>query len=382
MLPLSGKSEDALRESAERYLSWLDEFAGELSSGAAAAEPLLSDMAWTAAVGRSHFAHRAGVVFEDAASLREGLGALAESDEFQKPQVAARVAFAFAGEGGCRVGMGEELYESEPVARAVLDRCDEVIRVERGASLLDVMFGRSGELDDPAWSQPAAFALGCALTALWASVGVRPNVVFGAGSGEIAAAHAAGVFTLEEGLRFAARRGALMEAVSGGEGVEAALDDVETALEGVVTALPSLMLVNQVTGRALGSGETMDGAYWRRQASETAALDECARTLAESGVEVVVEVGADAALGPGVLSAWPESAGEDGTSTNGAAPPVVLSSLNRASGSGAGFVEAVARAYEAGLALDFAGLFAGEERRRISLPGYPFQRRRFWFEAL
>ena len=276
--------------------------------------------------------------------------------------------------------MGEELYESEPVARAVLDHCDEILRVERGASLLDVMFGRSGELDDPAWSQPAVFALGCAFTALWASVRIRPNVVFGAGSGEVTAAHSAGVFTLEEGLRFAARRGALMEAVSGNEGAETALDDIETALEGVVTSLPSLTLVNQVTGRALGSGETMDGAYWRRQASEPAASEGCVRTLMESGVEVVVEIGPDAAFVPRVLSAWPESAGDGGTSANGAAQPVVLSSLNGASGSGAGFVEAVARAYEAGLTLDFAGLFAGEERRRISLPGYPFQRRRFWFD--
>ena len=381
LLPLSGKSGDALRESAERYLSWLDECAGELSAEGAAAEPLLSDMAWTAAVGRSHFAHRAGVAFEDAASLREGLGALAESDELPKPQTAARVAFAYAGEDDIRTGMGQELYESEPVARAVLDRCDEVLRVERGASLLDVMFDRDGELDDPVWAQPAAFALECALTTLWSSIGIRPNVVFGAGAGEIAAAHAAGVFTLEEGLRFAARRGALMEAVSREEGAEAALYDLETALEGVVTALPSLTLVNGVTGRALNSGETMDGAYWRRQASEPAAFEGFAKTLAESGVEVVVEIGPDAAFVPQVLSAWPDLSGDAGASENGPAPPVVLSSLNRTSERGVGFVEAVARAYEAGLTLDFAGLFAGEERRRISLPGYPFQRRRFWFEA-
>ena len=381
LLPLSGKSGDALRESAERYLSWLDECAGELSAEGAAAEPLLSDMAWTAAVGRSHFAHRAGVAFEDAASLREGLRAIKESDELPKPQAAARMAFAYAGEDDIRTGMGQELYESEPVARAVLDRCDEVLRVERGASLLDVMFDRDGELDDPAWAQPAAFALECALTALWSSIGIRPNVVFGAGAGEIAAAHAAGVFTLEEGLRFAARRGALMEAVSREEGAEAALDDLETALEGVVTALPSLTLVNGVTGRALNSGETMDGAYWRRQASEPAAFEGFAKTLAESGVEVVVEIGPDAAFVPQVLSAWPDLSGDAGASENGAAPPVVLSSLNRTSERGVGFVEAVARAYEAGLKLDFAGLFAGEERRRISLPGYPFQRRRFWFEA-
>ena len=47
---------------------------------------------------------------------------------------------------------------------------------------------------------------------------------------------------------------------------------------------------------------------------------------------------------------------------------------------GGGFLEAVAGAYEAGLPLSFAGLFAGESRRRIALPGYPFERRRFWVD--
>ena len=385
MLPLSGKSDEALRELAGRYLSWLDENAGELSAEDDA-QSLLSDMAWTAAEGRSHFAHRAGVVFEDAASLREGLRALAESEEGAKPQAAVRVAFAYAGEEGHRVGMGEELYECEPVARAVLDRCDEVLRVQRGASLLDVMFGRIGELSNPTWSQPAVFALECALTSLWASIGIRPNLVFGAGSGEIAAAHAAGVFTLEEGLRFAARRGALMEAISDADGAEKALDDLETALEGVVTALPSLTIVNQGTGLVLGAGETMDAAYWRRQASEPAVPGECVRTLAELGVEAIVEIGPDAVIGPQALSVWPEPAGDAGASADGAGPPVVLTSLKHptedAPQSGRAFIEAVARAYEAGFTLDFAGLFAGEDRRRISLPGYPFQHRHFWFEAL
>ncbi|MCY4384416.1 MAG: SDR family NAD(P)-dependent oxidoreductase [Nitrospinae bacterium] len=384
MLPLSGKSGDALRELAGRYVSWLDERAGELSAEDDM-QSVLSDMAWTAAVGRSHFAHRAGVAFEDAASLREGLLAIAESDGVSEPYTATKVAFAYTGEDVCWVGMGEELYESEPVARAVLVRCDEVLRVERGASLLDVMFGRSGGLDDPAWAQPAVFALESALAALWSSIGIRPNMVIGAGSGEIAAAHAAGVFTLEDGLRFAARRGVLMEALSDAEGAEAALDDLETALEGVVTAFPSLTLVNQITGQVVRSGETKDGAYWRSQASEPAALGECVKTLAESGVEVVVEIGPDAALGPQVLSVWPEQAGDGGASANGKEPPVVLMSLKRptddAPQSGRAFVEAVAGAYGAGLTLDFAGLFAGEERRRVSLPSYPFQRRRFWFEA-
>ena len=106
----------------------------------------------------------------------------------------------------------------------------------------------------------------------------------------------------------------------------------------------------------------------------------CIETLAETGVDAVIEIGPHAVLGPMTTMAWPESAGS---------PPAVLSSLQRPSkdeeppapGSGGGFVEAVAGAYEAGLALLFEGLFAGEERRRIALPGYPFQRERYWIEA-
>ena len=114
--------------------------------------------------------------------------------------------------------MGADLYEREPVVRAVLDRCDALLRDERDGSLLDVMFGRTGsagDLDDPRWKQPAIYALECALTALWASVGIRPDVVFGHSLGEIAAAHTAGVFDLEDGLRFAAARGALIGALPG-----------------------------------------------------------------------------------------------------------------------------------------------------------------------
>ena len=61
--------------------------------------------------------------------------------------------------------------------------------------------------------------------------------------------------------------------------------------------------------------------------------------------------------------------------------PVVLSSLRPDCQWGDGFVASVAKAYQAGMAISFAGLFAGETRRRVSLPGYPFQRRRHWIEA-
>ena len=211
LLPLSAKTGDALRESAARYLAWLGR-----------AEPAsLADAAWTASIGRSHFDFRAGVAFRDADSLRERLAALADPDERQLQAAVARrrIAFAYTGQASQWVGMGQALYETEPVFRAVLDRCDALLREDRDASMLDAMFGRGGspgDLDDPVWKQPSIYALECGLTALWKSVGVRPDVVFGHSLGEIAAAQAAGVFSLEDGLRFAAARGAHIGAVPGG----------------------------------------------------------------------------------------------------------------------------------------------------------------------
>ena len=159
------------------------------------------------------------MVFHDAGSLRARLEALAETEDLPEPGGATKVAFAYTGQGSQWVGMGRELYETEPVARAVLDRCESVVLGVRGTSLLDVMFGRAGvdgELGDTAWEQPALYALGCALTALWSSVGVRPDVVIGHSVGELAAAQAAGVFSLEDGMRFACARGTLMSGMADG----------------------------------------------------------------------------------------------------------------------------------------------------------------------
>ena len=454
-LPLSGKSDPALRELAARYAQWLDGRSEEIAADSAAG-PALSDLAWSAGVGRSHFAHRAGVVFHDAATLTEGLRALAESEAGPPPRAAPKLAFAYTGQASQWVGMGETLYRSEPVARAVLDRCDALLRAERGESLLDVMFGRAAperDLDDPAWKQPAIYALECALTALWASLGIRPEVVVGHSLGELAAAQAAGILSLDDGLRFAAARGALIGALPGdgamaavfapadrvtravtehaaasapsglslaadngahqvlsgpaaeveeilrrfeSEGVrvrrlrkspayhsplvEPALDDLEASLAGVACAPPTTELVSSRTGRRLEAGQTLDAAYWRRQVREPVQFRRAVETLAELGVEAVVEIGPHSVLGPMVVLAWPSS-------PDRGEPPAVLSSLRRPSRDtpaaeveGA-FAAATAGAYELGLPLRFEGLFAGETRRRVELPGYPFQRERYWVDA-
>ncbi len=450
LLPLSAKSDKALKELAQGYLRWLDDDIGPPSG------EVLADTAWTAGIGRSHFSHRAGVVFTDAESLRDKLHALVESDdEVAGSSVAPKVAFAYTGQGSQWVGMGESLYQSEPVVRAILDRCEEVFRHERGTSLLGVMFGwpdADRDLDDPAWTQPAIYALECALTALWSGLGVRPHAVVGHSLGEIAAAHTSGVLSLEDGLRLAAGRGKLMSelpepgamaavfapesvlaaaveeqcAASGDSRLSIAADngahlmvsgptaDVEALLqrfeveevrvrrleksagyhsamvepildgiEGLLTELavaaPSLTVVSSMTGQVLEDGQAMDGAYWCRQARQPVEFRNSVQALAELGVDAVIEVGPGAVLGPMTVLSWPAQAA--------VAEPTVVSSMKRPSDrtptpeDGCGFLDAVVGAYQSGLDISFEGLYGGESRRRLSLPGYPFQRQRHWVEA-
>ena len=377
-LPLSGKTTGALQDLTERYLMWLDESEGEPSVDGLSRETL-ADAAWVASVGRSHFDFRDAVVFRDAASLRNGLERVRDSNgaaDGAEPISATRVAFLYAGEGGPWVSAGSSLYDSEPVARAVLDRCDAIVREERGSSLLDVMFGRpggTGDLSDTAWTQPALYSLECALTALWASAGVRPNTVLGWGAGEVAAAQTAGVFSLEDGLRFILRRGTLMSVLPGVDPNQS-LRGLEGALGEVTMAAPALTLVSGLTGQVIDSRGALDAEYWRRQAREGAAFDACASTLSELGADLIVEVGPNSISG----SAFGEAMAERSER------PSVISSIANTSDSGdsasghGSFVSAVADAYKAGLDISFQGLFAGEVRRRVSLPTYPFQRRRHW----
>ena len=385
LLPLSGKSDSALRALAGRYLCWLNQRNGAAANGRSAAESLLTDMAWTAGVGRSHFAHRAGVVFHDAASLEAGLRTVAEADSDPGAREPAKTAFVYADEGGPAADAGEALYRGEPVVRALIDRCDAVFREERGASLLDGMFGGSDA--EPTLGDPASFALQCALTALWASVGVRPSVVVGFGVGELAAAHAAGALGLEEGLRLAVARGALARTGPEGARAAAAESDLEAALAGIELRAPTIALVSGATGRVSGAEEVLSARGLRRLREPAAHRRRCVRTVAERGVEAVVEIGPRESVGPMIASAWPEPALGAGTAGNGVRGPVVLSGPGPADGDDSaangdnGFVRAVAGAYEAGLPVAFAGLHAGEARRRISLPGYPFEPRRYWIET-
>jgi acyl transferase domain-containing protein len=213
LLVLSAQTPAALRSQAAQYATFLER------DGA----PLFGDVAFTAAVGRSHLPERVAVVAADAASASAQLQQFL-ADDPAATTVAGRftsgtgpeIAFLFSGQGAQYAGMSRELYDTEPVFRAALDACAAIVDPLLPSPLIPVIVGDADAralVDDTAFTQPALFAVEYALAQLWKSWGVVPAVVMGHSIGEYVAACLAGVFSLEDGLRLIAARGRLMSAL-------------------------------------------------------------------------------------------------------------------------------------------------------------------------
>lgn len=234
VLCISGRTEAAAAESARRLSESLN-------------QPL-RNIAFTLCNGRSHFNYRAAVVAGDADEARRRL---AEMKPRRVASDALRIAFLFSGQGSQYPGMGRALYAAEPVYRDALDRCAAAVDIPLLEFLKPEMDATA--LAETGFTQPALFSLEIALFELWKSWGIQPSAVAGHSLGEYVAACVAGVFSLEDGLKLAAARGRLMQALPPGGSMLAAQER-----PGVIGPLPAGSAIAAVNApnETVISGET------------------------------------------------------------------------------------------------------------------------------
>jgi len=233
LLTISAKNKPALIELAQQYVIYLR----------AHPNVPLADLCFTATMGRQHFTHRLALVSPSIealgieleavfAPMANGANAIAslESSSLGASSSSKSIGFLFTGQGSQYIGMGEALYQTQPIFRQTLNDCDELLRPYLGVSLFDILFDPQSEMiNQTQYTQPALFALEYALAELWKSWGIVPSVVIGHSVGEYVAACIAGVFSLVDGLRLIAERGRLMQMTAPGAMAAVSADESEVS---------------------------------------------------------------------------------------------------------------------------------------------------------
>ncbi|WP_430390359.1 amino acid adenylation domain-containing protein [Dyella sp. 20L07] len=427
LLLLSARSAGATAEAAARLSAHLSTQPAQN----------LADVAYTLAKGRKAFGHRLHAVAtsnDEAIARLQGLGA---THVRAASTAAPNIVFLFPGQGSQYAGMGRNLYAGEPVFRNAIDECANALGDEFGFELRERLFADDADaLRETSLTQPATFAIEYALATLWMSMGIHPVAMIGHSVGEFVAAVIAGVMSLADGVRLVAQRGRLMQALPAGSMLSVRMDATQLAqrlpetlqlaaenspqasvvsgesrhieafraeldaagiacrvlqtshafhsamMEPVLapfseevsrTALspPRTPIVSTLTGQALTDDEATSADYWTRHVRGTvrfspALLDQ----LAHADV-LLLEVGPRTALTT-LAKQHPQSRGR----------VIVASLADTPDNERSAWLDAVGQLWCAGAPVSLAQLDRREHRQRVRLPTYPFERKRYWVDAV
>jgi amino acid adenylation domain-containing protein/non-ribosomal peptide synthase protein (TIGR01720 family) len=413
IVPISAKTPEALDEAVARF---------ERAMSAPDAPPI-DDAAFTMAVGRRAFGHRRALVY--------GSGQPARTPAFHAESVRP-VVFLFPGAGPDFAGAARELYDSEAMFREAIDR---TLDGDARQVLLDPEAADAATR--PSLALPALFAMEYALASLWMSWGVRPRGMIGHSAGEYAAAAVSGALALDDCIALVALRARLLESLPAGammsvrmaeeeivpllggdlslaavngaascvvsgpaaavaaleemlaaRGVDArrvpmavaahspavdrVLDDFRRFLDTISFHPPEIPWISNLTGTWITPEEATDPAYWCRHLRQTVRFDDGVRALFADPEQILLEVGPGQTLTALALRhpSRPQQQLVVPSMPHPQKPQPATGFLFGALGS----------VWAAGAAVDWRGFYAGERRRRVALPTYPFQRQRYWID--
>ncbi|MFE9658413.1 SDR family NAD(P)-dependent oxidoreductase [Streptomyces sp. NPDC005955] len=435
---LSARSEAALRTQAQRLLGYLEDEPGassvDIGFTLATGRATLRHRA--VVVGSDRTALTAGLDALADGGIARGLVRDVARERTND------VVFVFPGQGSQWTAMGAELLASSQVFAQEAEKCLAEFDRHLDWSLSDVLLGRSGArtLDEDEVIQPALFTMMVSLAAMWRSSGVEPTSVVGHSQGELAAAYVAGALDLSDAVRTVVLRSRVLAATLRGRGGMVALalplrqsEDLirqwggrlgiaavngprSTAVSGDTEALRELLAVcarsgtsahripidyashshqvdeikqqlldalgtispgatsvpffSTVTGEQVPGGE-LTASYWFENLRRPVQFAETVNGLLHQGFTTFVECSPHPVLAYGLEDLVRDHGGD-----------VVLgTTLRRGDGGPNRFLTSVGELHTKGVPVDWSAAFEGAAARRVSLPSYPFQRRRFWYDA-
>ncbi len=354
------------------------------------------------------------------------------------------VFFIFAGQGTQQVNMALEVYQAEAAFREQIDFCSSLLQPHLGLDLREVLYPDEDRLQEAARklnkaaiSQPALFMVEYALAKTLMRWGIRPQAMIGHSLGEYVAACIADVFSLEEGLQLMVVRGRLMEELPKGAMLAVALSAAELqslisepislaavngparcvvsgpteaieALESQFNASgvacrrlrtthafhssmtapilerfsrhvariklnpPKIPYISNLTGSWVTTSEATNPGYWARHLRQTVRFNEGLERMTQDRLGILLEIGPDGSLS--------KLAQQHPNCVDKRLVLPCLPSPNEGRSQEEFLMKTLGRLWMAGGEVDWRGFYDGQRRRRISLPTYPFERKRYWIE--
>lgn len=399
----------------------------------------LGDAAFTLGTGRRQFPWRQAQVI--ATATESGFEILAaHRSPHSIPTTPPSVIFMFPGQGSQTLLMGKELYEREPTFRETLDACFELLAqfMDRDPRSLTHLSAATAEserlLQNTEYAQPLLFAFEYALARLWISWGVKPDLMIGHSVGEYVAACIGETLGLEDALKLIAFCGQLMQKTEPGamlsvplgsteassfsdgtaslaavnspsqcvfSGAEAAIDilhqrlEVEgiharrlsvsrafhsslmdpilesfhTFLKTISLAPPQVPWMSNLTGAPITAEQAVDPAYWVGHLRNTVRFYDNMRDAHASHNAVFLEVGPQRVLQQ-LASRLPLSTKNQ----------IAISSTGSEKTEYVSLLSTLGALWVRGIPVDWSSVYKKKDRRRTSLPTYPFERQRCWVE--
>ncbi|MBL0126794.1 MAG: amino acid adenylation domain-containing protein [Flavobacteriales bacterium] len=438
LLMLSAKTKTSLDAMTENLRAWLEAHPNGSLADAAFTLQLgrRSFKHRRLIVGGSH-----GEVMEAIANKDPNLIGTRELHE-----AAPGVVFMFPGQGSQYVHMGRDLHASEPIFKQHFDQCCDLFSIALNVDLKAIIFPKAGEeekaveqLKQTIYTQASLFTMHYSLAKLWMHWGIVPDAMMGHSIGEFAAGCLAGVFSLEDAVTLVANRGRMMQELPGGSmlSVRAAEEDVvkklpagcslaanngpqlcvasgpheaiaklqaelekdgitckllvtshafhspmmdamvapyKKVVESVKLNAPRIPIISTVTAEWLKDDEAVSSKYWSDHLRATVRFAQAVKFAWRDADRVMLEVG-------------PRTTATTLARQQSSDPKkqAAVSSLTDSAGNGnelTQVLKAVGGLWQSGVLIDWSKFYEREERHRISLPTYAFERIRHWVDPV
>ncbi|WP_186646710.1 type I polyketide synthase [Fluviispira vulneris] len=426
----SAKSEEALRETNLNLANYLTKN-----------EENIADIAYTLQMGRNEYKFRSFFIATDRKECIDKI--LNQNNTYiysnKTPQHKIDLAFMFPGQGTQYINMAYNLYNEEKIFRENFETCSLFIEKYLNLNITNILFSESLDkneiLHQTFVTQPALFTIEYCLAKLLLHFGIKPDAMIGHSIGEYVAACIAEVFSLQDALKIVCLRGKYMQELENGKMLSVAMNENELKnylendlslaavnsknacvvsgsnkaiehLQKILSAqnietkmlntshafhsqqmekmlpkfkevlktlqfnLPKIRFISNISGNWISDEEAINLDYWAQHILKTVRFYDGLTTLIQNDMKIFIEVGP----GRSLMNMLKSSFNSDVITLN------TIPHAKEDKSSSLTFLETIGKLWLNGVAIKWENIYNREQRRRIPLPTYPFQRKRFWID--